>query len=324
MDERIIRFFSDELPEEERILLLKELDADPLLKDNMLNYHNVWMAMSLSTENKDAEAGENAYKRLLKVRRKRKVVYRMRKAAGYAAVIALSIMATWMVMATNQESVIKPVATQLELYVPPGQRSRVTLPDGSVAWLNAGSRLTYPSFFGNERVVGLTGEAYFDVARDPDKPFIVTTENMHIKALGTQFNVHNYPKSGYISATLVHGSIKVYTPGAEPRGIILEPNQQLYYKDGKYRLETSIDKDMLLWKDGIYTFKKDRLDAIVKKMELYYDVEIVVTDPRILRYEYTGKFRQRDGVMEMLRIIQKIHKFSITKDDELNRITISK
>jgi len=84
------------------------------------------------------------------------------------------------------------------------------------------------------------------------------------------------------------------------------------------------DKDKLLWKDGIYSFKKERMSAIIKKLELYYDVEIIVKDTAIYNYEYTGKFRQRDGVAEILRIIQKIHQFKIYQNEELNRITLSK
>ena len=85
-----------------------------------------------------------------------------------------------------------------------------------------------------------------------------------------------------------------------------------------------MDPDELLWREGIYTFKRQKLGRIIEKLELYYDVKIVVKDPEILDYEYVGKFRQRDGVMEILHLIQRIHNFKIKKNDELNQIILSK
>lgn len=82
----------------------------------------------------------------------------------------------------------------------------------------------------------------------------------------------------------------------------------------------SITKDPIIWKDGLYAFDKQKLKDILKKLELYYDVKIIVKDTSILEYEYTGKFRQRDGVMEVLRIIQKIHPFKIKQKENTNEL----
>jgi ferric-dicitrate binding protein FerR (iron transport regulator) len=84
------------------------------------------------------------------------------------------------------------------------------------------------------------------------------------------------------------------------------------------------NSDYFLWKDGIYTFENERLLDIIEKLQLYYDVKIVVKDPEIFNVRYTGKFRQRDGIDEILRIIQKIQKFNVQKDTENNVITITK
>ncbi|MDR2919230.1 MAG: FecR domain-containing protein [Tannerella sp.] len=246
-----------------------------------------------------------------------------KKMVGYAALIAIAFMIGRMFTSIPVSSSDMAKSSLQELYVPAGQRARITLPDGSTAWLNAGSSLHYPSVFENERKVSLVGEGFFDVAKDADKPFIVATGDIEIKALGTQFNVSNYPKAGMLSATLTNGSIIVYQTGKESSGQILEPNQQLIVENGMFRLEKSIDLDDLLWKEGLYSFKKERMRNIIKKLELYFDVEITVSNPRILEYEYTGKFRQRDGVMEILRIIQKIHHFKIDSNESLNKITLS-
>ena len=188
---------------------------------------------------------------------------------------------------------------------------------------DAGSRLSYPSFFTNERKVFLSGEGFFDVAKNETSPFIVSTQTIDVKAIGTRFNVFSYPDGDYTGVFLQEGKVKAYFPSEEAKGIVLLPEQYLVQKDG--RLELSVmDSDELLWREGIYTFKKQKLGNIIKKLELYYDVEIVVSDPEILRYEYVGKFRQRDGVMEILRVIQRIHGFKIRRHEEENRIVLSK
>lgn len=323
MDERIIKYFSGELTADERLQLLREREENKGLKEEFSSFQNTLATLSFAPQAIDKEIGSNEYKVLTKIRRKQGLILYMKKTIGYAAAICIAILATWMIATTN-ESPAELAAVQQELFVPAGQRARITLPDGTIAWVNAGSSLQYPSAFGPERNVRLSGEAFFEVAHNPDQPFIVSTDHMNIKALGTQFNVYSYPKAEETHATLVEGSVKVYLPQKEEEGIILSPYQQAFCKDGDFRLENSVDRDELLWKEGIYSFKKQRLEEIIKKLELYYDVEIIVKDPSILNYEYTGKFRQRDGVLEILRIIQKIHGFKIQKDEELNQITLSK
>jgi ferric-dicitrate binding protein FerR (iron transport regulator) len=323
MDERIINYFKGELSEKERIGLLREAEADPELKQSLLSYQNAQALVSLIPEAAHTGAGEEGYLRLKRLRRKRKTKRFVLMATGYAAAISLLVAVTWQA-AISYRQPEKPVIVQQELFVPAGQRARIILPDGSVAWLNAGSTLSYPSLFENERKVILTGEAYFDVAHNPDKPFIVSTDSINVQALGTQFDIYNYSKAEYMSTALIQGSIKVYKTGAESEGVILNPNQQLFYKDGTFRIEAFTDTDKLLWKEGIYSFNGESLATIIKKLELYYDVEIIVKDPAIFQHKYTGKFRQRDGVVEILRIIRKIHPFKIYKDEELNQITLSR
>ena len=325
MDEKVIKYFLGELTEDERIAVLRERMESEALKKKFAEMQNTLAIASLSSEAEDYKLGLKSNTLFIKKQRKNKTLKILRRTVGYAAAVCAIVIGTW----TIADKTINPLPevmnpVQLELFVPAGQRARTTLPDGTVVWLNAGSTMHYPSFFENERKVLLTGEAYFDVAHNPEKPFIVSTDGMNIKALGTQFNVSSYQKSGYISATLIEGSIKVYQPEKEKDGLILTPNQQLIYENGKMRIEASYDKDMLLWKDGIYAFKRASMREIIKKLELYYDVEIIVKDKHILEYSYTGKFRQRDGVGELLRMIQKIHRFKITKDEELNRYTLSK
>jgi ferric-dicitrate binding protein FerR (iron transport regulator) len=322
MDERIVRYFDGELSKDERIGLLREAEINPALRKDLLAAQNVRGIFSLAANTLEKAEVERQYRQFVRSCHRTKLYCLAGRAAGYAAAIALLVFATWKVtLMTLPPPADEAVAVQQELYAPAGQRARITLPDGSTVWLNAGSTLRYPSVFGGERRVDLAGEAFFDVARDPGKPFIVSTVSLEITALGTQFNVFSYPGAEYASASLVDGSVEVHMQG-ERNGTVLNPGQELVCANGRLCLE-EMDKDRLLWKEGIYTFKGQNLEKIISKLELYYDVDIVVTNPKILRYQYTGKFRQRDGAMEILRIIQKIHHFKIHRNEESNRITLS-
>ncbi|MDR1156418.1 MAG: FecR domain-containing protein [Bacteroidales bacterium] len=321
MDERIIKYFDGELSEDERIRLLRESEANSALREELLAVQNVRGAFSLSVYNVGNAESEKPYRHFMQLHRRTKLFRMAGRVAGYAAAVTLLVFVTWKTTVSTISKSTEQAVVRQELYTPAGQRARITLPDGSTVWLNAGSTLHYPSVFADERRVSLMGEAFFDVVHDASKPFVVATDLFEITALGTQFNVYSYPDAEYVSTSLVDGSVEVRSPG-KPSGMILKPNQQLVYANGQFRME-DLDKDQLLWKEGIYTFKGQNLENIISKLELYYDVEIVVTNPQILRYQYTGKFRQRDGAMEILRIIQKIHRFKIYKDEELNRITLN-
>ncbi|MDD3556211.1 MAG: FecR domain-containing protein, partial [Proteiniphilum sp.] len=209
------------------------------------------------------------------------------------------------------------------LYVPAGQRAQLTLHDGTQVWLNARSTLTYPARFSrNRREVSVVGEAYFDVAENREKPFIVTTQQLTMEVLGTEFNVFSYPDAGYTQTALVEGSLKVSETGKKSQPVLLSPNQQVTYSDNKIRLEKLSNPEYLLWRDGIYAFENERLIDIIEKLELYYDITIKVEDPEIFNVRYTGKFRQRDGIDEILHILQKIQSFSIERDRERNLIRL--
>ncbi|WP_293710511.1 FecR domain-containing protein [uncultured Parabacteroides sp.] len=327
MDERIIKYCQGVLPKQEQDQLLKEAYNDPELKSQIIDYQHLHSMLELVPEKADSLQGREKYRyfRRLVDSQKRKVW--LISFGRYAAILVIAFVSAWMLasyyFSGNSMEQQELIAFQQELVVPAGQRAEITLPDGTKVWLNAGSQLSYPSFFTKERKVFLTGEGFFDVAKNEKAPFIVSTRTIDVKALGTQFNVFSYPESDYTSVYLQRGSVKAYFPTSETEGVILSPEQYLVQRGKEMQLST-MDPDELLWREGIYTFKKQKLGSIIKKLELYYDVKIIVKDQEILNYEYVGKFRQRDGVLEILRLIQRIHKFNIKKDDELNQIVLSK
>lgn len=318
MDERIIKYYAGELTREERKALLQEAFSHPELKKEMMDYQHFQSLVHLHPSQKDEQYGKKSLDRFMQAQRMEKRKKQIFIVLQYAACLLIGILSTWWINNSLSSTAETPITTQ-ELSVPAGQRAHITLPDGSRVWVNAGSTIRYPSVFKGERRITLHGEAFFEVNKG-ETPFIVSTGKLDIKALGTQFNVFNYPSES-ISIALLEGAVRVYQPGNESQGATLQPNQILTETGDRFQI-SSITQDPVIWKEGLYAFQQQPLKNILKKLELYYDVEIRVTDTSILEYEYTGKFRQRDGVMEVLRIIQKIHPFHIQRKENSNEIIL--
>ena len=321
MDERILKYFQDSLTQSERLQLLEDVYIDVELKRQMMDYQLLHTLMNLHPDTIDRKKGRERYSQFMHTVKQQQIKRFFISSLRYAAVAAIFIASTYWVTSQSMQPEVVQIATQ-ELYVPAGQRAQLTLPDGSKVWLNADSRLTYPSLFGKERKVTLTGEGYFEVAKHAEAPFIVSTGSVDVKALGTQFNVFSYPESEEMSVYLAEGSVSVYQPAAELKGVILKPNQRYMLKGSKASVENVTDP--LLWREGIYTFNKQSFGDIIARLELYFDVEIITVDKAILTYECTGKFRQRDGVMEILRVLQHMHHFQVKKDEDKNQIILSR
>ncbi|HBX46377.1 FecR family protein [Limibacterium fermenti] len=324
MEDRILKYVLGELNTSEKAALRKQLEADKSLKEEFIRIQNTYALTLLSEQAINKQEGQkhfDCFLQQLKHQKRRRII---KTTLQYAAIVALLIASTVLATLHFSTSETPPLAMN-SLHVPAGQRAQLTLSDGTVVWLNAQSTFTYPSQFkNNSREVKVIGEAFFDVAKDAKKPFIVSSQNIKMEVLGTQFNVYSYPENEYIQTDLVEGSLKIVQRDNEKNTTILKPNEQMIIRDGKMHVNDITDYEHFLWKEGIYCFQNERLIDILKKLELYYDVEIIVKDPGIFNVRYTGKFRQRDGIDEILRIIRKVKPFKINRDIENNRITITK
>lgn len=167
---------------------------------------------------------------------------------------------------------------------PRGGQYQVVLPDGSGAWLNAASSIRFPAMFnGTERKVEITGEVYFEVARkyrssDSGQvmiPFIVVVNNQQIEAIGTHFNVNAYPDEGPVRTTLLEGSVKVSLPAAS-KFRLLKPGQQAQATLAKSLVISDVDLEKAVaWKNGQFHYEMDGIEAIMRQVERWYDVEVV-------------------------------------------------
>jgi ferric-dicitrate binding protein FerR (iron transport regulator) len=209
------------------------------------------------------------------------------------------------------------------IHVPAGQRAEVILADGSKVWLNANTTFTFPTVFDRAtREVILQGEGYFEVAHDDSKSFRVKTGGYDIRVFGTEFNVRAYPGRQDFEVSLIRGRVEVTKPGAE-KGIVLNPNEMIFIKDNQLFKSVITHTGYFLWKDGIISFDNESFHEIVRKLELYFDLRIDVRNDQALRYRYTGKFRSKDGVEHILKVLQLRQKFIYSIDDKQNIITIN-
>ena len=184
-----------------------------------------------------------------------------------------------------------------------GDKKEVYLPDGSKIVLNVDSELTYPKAFNDSiREVTLVGEAFFDIKRNVDKPFIVNTNSIKIRVLGTSFNVKSYAKDKKVETTLVTGKVELIKDEETP--IILAPSQKavFYKKENKLEIEKVKSLDVVAWKDGTLIFDKTPLEEVVVDLERKYNTKIIINSKTLLNYEYTGTFDNL-SIEEVLKLL---------------------
>lgn len=207
----------------------------------------------------------------------------------------------------QKQEALKPVVNTL--IIPRGGEYQLALPDGTKVWLNSNSELTYSvPFTGNERRVKLKGEAYFDVAHNKEKPFIVDTEMQDIEVFGTAFNVSAYSEDATVVTTLVEGKVKVKHLIDEQTLFeeFLQPKEQaVLNKESKQVVKQEVDTYVYTsWKDGRFVFKNEPLESFFTKLARWYDVEVVIADETIKNVKFTGDIPRYKNMKDVLNIVE--------------------
>ncbi len=202
-----------------------------------------------------------------------------------------------------------------------GMQTDFVLPDGSHVWLNSGSVLKYPvPFAADRRQVELTGEAFFDVEKDASHPFVVNAGAMNIEVKGTRFNVVNYPDETTTEMILESGSVRLYSGEYENRKTIVnvKPGEMASYDKSKSIKELKISKvevdKYTAWKSGTLIFRDDKMEAVVRKLNRWFNVDIVLHGPELKEYVYTATYREETlpQILELLKISAPV-KYTITE-----------
>lgn len=193
------------------------------------------------------------------------------------------------------------------LTTPMGAQYKVVLPDGSTVWLNASSKITFPTSFDGHarRLVQLSGEAFFDVKHDPNQPFIVQSKGQRVEVLGTMFNIQAYENEASSTTTLVEGAIRIdyENNGHKTSEMLLQAGQQSTIQSGVVLVsETNNEKDVI-WKDGYFMFDEENLHSVLRKLERWYAVKVDYSNiPETKFNGFISKEVQLSEVLEMLSL----------------------
>jgi len=196
------------------------------------------------------------------------------------------------------------------LTTPRGGQYQLILADGTKVWLNADSKIIYPTQFGSdERKVEVLGEAYFEVAKNPGRPFKVVSKNQVIEVLGTHFNVNNYQDEAIAKTTLLEGSVKISSVvnGVVDRSSskILQPGEQASLQPGKAGI-TVTNSDLesaVAWKNGYFRFNRTDMQSMMRQVARWYDVEVEYRG-KMSDDLFGGSLRRSDNIQEVIRILQ--------------------
>lgn len=267
----------------------------------------------------------------------------VRRKMFWASGIAAAALIVWFVaFYVPEKNVASQSVAQNTVSTKRGSKSKIQLPDGTQVWLNADSKITYnEKFQGTLREVQLTGEAFFDVTRDETRPFVIHTNAIDIKVLGTAFNVRSYDDEKNTETSLIHGSVEITLRDNPDKKIVLKPNEKLivHNKDmqlvapkpegvkkeprfplltlGKINYEKK-DSSVIetLWVKNKLAFDGEAFEDVALKIERWFDVKVIIRDEKLKKETFSGVFDDESlqVVMEALQITGKF-RFAINKKE---------
>lgn len=312
--ELLFRYFRGETSREEEERILSWVEASPANRAEFRKAHLLFAGLALYAPAPASDAAIPKHRRtLLRIAR-----YAVRTAA---AVMVMAGAAYFGKVAYHHSLTER----EMSVSVPAGQRMQVTLADGTLVRLNAGTTLEYPVVFSSKsRRVRLSGEALFEVKHDSSHPFIVETFATEIQVLGTTFNVLADSEREHFSTTLVEGRVKVTSRRDPAESIILQPNDRVVLEHGRLYKERVSDFDDLCWTEGLIHLKKMPFDELMAIFERAFDVRIEIERETLPQINVmSGEVRISDGVDYALHVVQLVSTgFSYTRDEKTNVITI--
>lgn len=327
------RSLSGEASPEEEASLFEALQQDAALQQQYDILKHTWPGGQTAEENSPADNELKKISRILqlatvrelipsteetqhvqrRIKRRRRIII---KVIMYAGVAMAATLLTWMWVQDKsvKKATVQAANTGQTIATQNGSRTRTMLPDGTTVWLNAGSKIYFDNDFASAtRDVKLEGEAYFDVVKNPNRPFIVHTAGIDIKVLGTVFNVRSYPADKTVETTLIRGLVQVTRQGyPQQKPVYLHPNEKLVvqksadeanntaqangtpqvsYKVAK--LDTTvkeIDRIETAWVYNRLEFRGENFEALARKMERWYNVSIVFEDDNVKQQTFNGSF----------------------------------
>ena len=311
-NELITRFLEKNLDEEELVMLTNWVNESYENRKLFDQYNEAWQLSNVvfNEGHYNTEAGWNSLQKAITksstttnnkcrlIKTNQLVIWRV---ASVAAMLVAALFIGLFIHKNDRLTNNQIVTIQS----PRGEKSKIILADGTVVWLNSESQLTYSNDFDSDiRLVTLSGEGYFDVKKDLNKPFIVRTPNADIKVFGTRFNVCSYPDEQLTEATLEEGKIGVYIAG-KANLVAVTPGQRMVFdkQSGEVSLK-QVDTDLYTsWKENRLKFDDALFGDVVKKLERWYDVKIILDKDLKYSERYTMTIKT-ESLREVLKRLQ--------------------
>jgi len=225
-----------------------------------------------------------------------------------AAILAVIIISNFLVYQHFQKDEPAIMSWQ-EIVVPRGNRMKIILPDKSSVWLNNETHFKYASDFSSgNRVVELSGEAYFDIQHDARHPFVVKIGDQHIKVLGTRFSVNAYPEDRFVETSLISGSVEFDSNRENGKSkFFIEPGYSLFYDKqnnslSSHKIQSSYYE---YWENGVYAFKEESFESLAVKIKRIFNVEIIFTDKYLKKKTFTGTININDNIFLFMEAIRR-------------------
>lgn len=323
MDHSIIKkYLAGEASETEVQEVFRWIDSDPENRNEFIQYKKIWALTYKSTENLD-KTWNAISSQLRRPKKKLSINPNWMVAAGFVLVFGLGILMQYILPQKSQEPFSYLAETRIE--VPLGQMSNVVLPDGTTVLLNSGTKLVYSGKFNSgERIVSLEGEAFFDVTKDLAHPFVIKTKVLDFKVYGTSFNIQAYPEDNLINTTLVEGSLGIIGKNGNELVRLVPGENATYRQYDRELLVGKVNLEMYTsWKDGLITFRNEKLKDIARKIERWYNVEIVISNTSLGEEVYLGtimKNKPVDQILEVFSLTSSLRYRIETRANERNLI----
>lgn len=319
-DELITAYLNNELDKGQRVELEKWVAADTAHKQYFYEMTEVWLAANATAGNK--EESERAFQHF---RGRISVPQKVQRFSLRFIRIAAAVFAGMLLLGTGyflgnlplDHSALYAMQT---VEVPMGSRSRIVLEDGTVVWLNAGSKLSYNSAFSHkDRNVQLEGEGYFEVTHNKKLPFIVHTSDIDVKVLGTRFNVKAYGDEDNIEVILAEGSVNLSSLNNQTEPLTLKPEQLAIYnkESGQTEIRKVAASQADNWTTGAHFFNELTLEEIVRQLEKSFDVTFIFRNEEKKNLTFYGDFRNDDSLDDILMIMSSSGKFRYRKTDNV-------
>lgn len=305
--EKLISFINSNQPINHYPDILEWINATEENKEEYIRYKNLWALMQRGNDMPEARIMEA----LTNIRKKNN---RMKQSLWYfnflkyAAIVIIALFGGYFISTVDFNNGI----SMNEISVPKGNRTSVTLPDGTKAWLNNGTKLIYPvEFKGKNREVKLEGEGYFEVTHDKTRPFIVKIGDNRIKVMGTKFAVTAYPNDNFIKTDLISGQVQLDIKEEKTsdtfHSYLMKPSQSIVFDKSSGNITESKISDGFYnyWINGVYQFKDESFEELAKKIERIYNVEVTFGEESLKKSLFSGSLSIDDNIYTLMEVFER-------------------